>query len=243
MLSSLMNLFGRSAAFTTPVPEMPLCVIGDVHGCINQLEQLLTKVPADHQVILVGDCVDRGEHSAEVLHLISARPDFICLRGNHEEMLLQFLEHPEAYGPRWLRFGGLQTLASFGVRGVRTEMSKTELRDSRDALRDAMGEALHQWLQALETSRISGNVLITHAGADPNSDPDQQSDTALVWGHPSFQKIDRRDGVWVVYGHTIVGQASATRGRIAVDTGAYATGVLSAVCLDGKEPRFLTARP
>ncbi len=243
MLPSLPNLFGRRSVFLTPAPDNPICVIGDVHGCIAQLEMLLVQVPEDHQVILVGDCVDRGEHSAEVLRLISARPEFTCLRGNHEEMLLRFLESPEAYGPRWLRYGGLQTLASFGVRSARAEMSKSELRGCRDALLDAMGDVLCQWVQGLKTSWSSGNVLVTHAGADPNSDPAQQSDTSLVWGHPSFQKVDRRDGVWVVYGHTIVGQAGATRGRIAVDTGAYATGVLSAVCLDGNEPRFLTARP
>ncbi len=208
-----------------------------------QLEKLLDKIPQDHRVVLVGDYVDRGENSAEVLQLIKARPDFTCLMGNHEEMLLKFLKDPESHGPRWLRYGGLQTLASFGVRGVRAEMNKDELQDCRDKLQDVMGQDLCSWLEGLVNYKLSGNVLVTHAGADPEKQPDQQSADTLIWGHPSFPTTDRNDGVWVVHGHTIVKEPSAVRGRIAIDTGAFATGVLTAVCLDGTEPKFMSARP
>ncbi len=241
MLTSLFKRFERRGSFLPPNPDRPLCAIGDVHGCIFQLEKLLSDVPQDHRIILVGDYVDRGEHSAEVLRLISARPDLTCLMGNHEEMLLQFLQDPKGQGPRWLRNGGLQTLASFGVRGARSEMSGDELTDCRDRLQQAMGDALCQWVSELKTWDKSGNVLVVHAGADPDTPPEAQSDKTLVWGHPSFHSTVRRDGVWVVHGHTIVGTASARHGRISIDTGAFATGVLSAVCLDGTEPRFLTA--
>lgn len=243
MLTSLFKRLGRRGSFLPPNPNGPLCVIGDVHGCIVQLEKLLSEVPRDHRIILVGDYVDRGEHSAKVLRLISARPDLTCLMGNHEEMLLRFLRDPKEQGPRWLRYGGLQTLASFRVRGARSEMNGDELVDCRDRLQEAMGVALCQWVSELPTWFMSGNVLVVHAGADPDSPPEAQSNKAFVWGHPSFQSTVRRDGVWVVHGHTIVATAGARQGRISIDTGAFATGVLSAVCLDGTEPRFLTARP
>ncbi|WP_420585450.1 metallophosphoesterase family protein [Ruegeria sp.] len=240
MLTSLFRRLTGRAAFAAPAPEMPLCVIGDVHGCLTQLEALLSQVPSDHRVVLVGDYVDRGENSAGVLRLVSARRDFTCLMGNHEDMLLQFLKDPHGEGARWLRFGGLQTLASFGVSGVRSDMSPDELTDCRDKLQTAMGASLVQWLTDLETQVFTGNVLVVHAGADPAVAPADQKDKTLIWGHPSFPTTDRRDGVWVVHGHTIVTEAQSNRGRIAVDTGAFATGRLSAVCLDGSEPRFLT---
>ncbi|WP_233494690.1 metallophosphoesterase family protein [Ruegeria sp. A3M17] len=243
MLSSLIQRFGRRAVFPAPMPDTPTCVIGDVHGCIRQLQNLLPKIPRDHRVILVGDYVDRGENSADVLRLIQNRPDFICLKGNHEDMMLNFLRDPEEYGPRWLRYGGLQTLASFGVRNVRAEMTAAELVACRDNLLVEMGPELVRWITELRAFDYSGNVLVAHAGANPNTSPDQQSEKNLMWGHPEFRTTDRRDGVWVVYGHTIVDQAAARRGRIAVDTGAFATGVLSAVCLDGGEPTFISARP
>nr|WP_170334488.1 metallophosphoesterase family protein [Ruegeria arenilitoris] len=233
----------RRGDFLPPNPDVPLCVIGDVHGCLVQLEKLLSEVPQGHRIILVGDYVDRGEHSAEVLRLISARSDLTCLMGNHEEMLLRFLKDPTGQGLRWLRFGGLQTLASFGVHGARSEMSSDELTDCRDRLQEAMGDALCQWVAGLKTWEMSGNVLVVHAGADPYAPPREQSAKTLIWGHPSFQSKTRRDGVWVVHGHTIVGTPGAKKGRIAIDTGAFATGVLSAVCLDGTEPKFLSAYP
>nr|WP_254429852.1 metallophosphoesterase family protein [Ruegeria atlantica] len=242
-MASLFQRYRRRSSFLPPAPEDPICIIGDVHGCISQLEKLLPKIPQDHRVMLVGDYVDRGENSADVLRLLMGYSGFTCLKGNHEDMMLDFLRDPGKYGPRWLRYGGLQTLASFGVRSVRAEMSEAELTDSRDNLLAAMGPALVNWVHELKVFDYSGNVLTTHAGANPQTAPDQQSAETLMWGHPEFRTVDRRDGVWVVYGHTIVDEASAQHGRIAIDTGAFATGVLSAVCLDGGEPRFIRARP
>jgi len=246
MLSSFLEKLGvwagRSVDFSDPAPETPLCVIGDVHGCLTLLERMLQQVPQDHRIILVGDYVDRGEQSAEVLRYLSTRPDLTCLMGNHEDMLLRFLQDPEREGRRWIRNGGLQTLASFGIRGARPEMTREELTACRDQLQDEMGESLTRWVAGLAVSVLSGNVLVAHAGADPLVAPEEQSQEVRMWGHADFLRAPRRDGIWVVHGHTIVDQAVAKRGRIAVDTGAYATGTLSAVCLGGGEPRFLSAQ-
>jgi len=231
----------RSVSFPNPTPGAPLCVVGDVHGTMPTLERLLGQLPQDHQIVLVGDYIDRGEHSNAVLQYLSARTDLTCLKGNHEEMLLQFLQDPEHHGGRWIKNGGLQTLASFGIAGVRPRMAGTELIACRDRLMEAMGMPLIKWLQSLGTSVRTGNVLIVHAGADPHAAADDQLQETMIWGHPDFLRVPRQDGVWVVHGHTIVPVAQSEQGRIAIDTGAYASGTLSAVCLDGTAPRFVTA--
>ncbi|MEW2915238.1 metallophosphoesterase family protein [Leisingera sp. JC11] len=217
-------------------------MIGDVHGCLELLERMLAQVPQDHRIVLAGDYIDRGEQSAEVLRYLCARPELTCLKGNHEDMLLRFLRDPGREGGRWIRNGGLQTLASFGVPGVRPQMSAAALRDCRDHLQERMGAALIAWAAGLEASLVSGNVLAAHAGADPHTAADRQAEEVLMWGHPAFLRTPRRDGVWVVHGHTIVAEAAAAQGRIAIDTGAYASGILSAVCLADGAVRFLQAR-
>lgn len=246
VLSSLFQKLGgwagRGETFPDPAPDTPLCVIGDVHGCLPVLERILQQVPQDHRIILAGDYIDRGEQSAEVLRYLSRRPDLTCLMGNHEDMLLRFLQDPGREGGRWIRNGGLQTLASFGIRGARAQMTREELTDCRNRLQAAMGEELTGWVAGLENAVLSGNVLAVHAGADPRAAPEEQSEETLMWGHPDFFRFPRRDGIWVVHGHTIVSEAVAEQGRIAIDTGAYATGTLSAVCLDGSAPGFLTAK-
>ncbi|WP_417585448.1 metallophosphoesterase family protein [Pelagibacterium sp.] len=228
--------------FPAPIPDTPLCVVGDVHGCLSVLEDLLQKVPQDHQIILVGDYIDRGEQSADVLRYLSMETSITCLMGNHEDMLLRFLEDPGREGGRWIRNGGLQTLASFGIRGVRPQMTLEELTSCRDQLHAAMGDHLISWIGGLATSVLSGNILVAHAGADPFTVPEAQSRDVLIWGHPDFLYTARRDGIWVVHGHTIVQEAGAKHGRIAVDTGAYATGVLSAVCLSEREISVISVK-
>ena len=232
----------RHVPCSDPAPDTPLCIVGDVHGCLPALERMLQKVPQDHRIILVGDYIDRGEQSAEVLRYLSTRPDLTCLMGNHEDMLLRFLQDPRREGGRWIKNGGLQTLASFGIRGARPRMTGEELTACRDQLQEAMGESLTRWVNGLATSVLSGNILVAHAGADPLAAPEEQLEETLIWGHPDFLRTLRRDGFWIAHGHTIVSEAMAKQGRIAVDTGAYATGTLSAACLRGGEPRFLTVQ-
>jgi serine/threonine protein phosphatase 1 len=242
VLSTLFQKFSKGGELSNPDPNEPLFVIGDVHGCLPLMERMLRQAPEDHRIILVGDYVDRGENSAEVLRELSTRPDIVCLKGNHEDMLLRFLQDPVREGGRWIRYGGLQTLASFGIGGVRLQMTEDELKDCQNRLTAAMGVEMIGWLAGLKSSVLSGNVLVVHAAADPRVPPDLQKEDTLMWGHPEFARTPRRDGVWVVHGHTIVPKATASLGRIAIDTGAFATGTLSAVCLDGSTPQFQTAQ-
>lgn len=157
-------------------------------------------------------------------------------------MLLRFLKDPVREGGRWIRNGGLQTLASFGLSGVRPQVSEGELKDCRDRFTAALGVEMIEWLSGLNTSVLSGNVLVVYAAADPRFPPELQDGDVLMWGCPEFARKPRQDDLWVVHGHTIVPKATTTLGRISTDTGAYATGTLSAVRLDGGAPQFLTAK-
>ena len=232
--------------FSHPVaPDQPFLAIGDIHGradLLQRLEQIILSEAPGLPAVFVGDYIDRGEHSAHVIEILmsgsqtGSQPVF-CLKGNHEEMCLKFLDDPERYGARWLRFGGLQTLASYGLQVAGSEPDS--LMRARDDLAVAMGDAVIEWIRALPTMWRSGNVCVTHAGADPARPLDAQAESSLIWGHKDFAEKPRTDGQWVVYGHVIADRANAARGRIAVDTGAYATGRLTAAVISQGSVRFL----
>ncbi|MEP2718487.1 metallophosphoesterase family protein [Pseudophaeobacter sp.] len=241
MFSKLVQKLRGQPAFPLPASERPLAVIGDVHGCLHLLQELLQKLPPDAQVVLVGDYIDRGEDSQGVLRFLSKHPDLICLRGNHEDMLLNFLADPLRHGSRWLQYGGLQTLASFNIAGVQPNPSPEALENYRDALVLEMGVDLIKFLNELLPCYQSGNVLVAHAGANPAAPPEYQTPSDLIWGHPEFHKTPRKDGIWVAYGHVIQDRPNTSRGRIALDTGAYATGRLTAAYFRPEaEPLFIS---
>ena len=220
-------------------PVAPFYAIGDIHGRADLLYRLLDRLDPALPVLCVGDYVDRGEHSAEVLRFLRDTPAITCLKGNHEVMLLAFLDAPET-GANWLRNGGLQTLASFAIAGLSESSKGAPLVQARTALRAAMGEELIDWLRNLPLCWQSGNVAVVHAGADPATPIATQREDFLLWGHPDFTRTPRADGVWVVHGHTIVDTPSASDGRIAIDTGAFATNRLTAARIAAGEVSFIS---
>lgn len=245
LLSTLLKKSG-SPRFDAPIlPEAPFYAIGDIHGAYTAMEALLTKIDAESQdepVVCVGDLIDRGPRSADVLtwlrHLTETYPgEFVCLKGNHEVMLSDFIDDPENNGRRWLRHGGLQTLESYRL----SRTSDQSLTDLRDGLLDAMGRDTVDWLRALPTTWQSGNVMVTHAGADPALPVDEQPEINHLWGHRDFFSTPREDGIWVVYGHQIVEHPGVGDGRIAIDTGAYATDRLTAARIAQGGVSFLTS--
>ncbi len=237
------TLFGKrkspepEAHFDPVKPDAPFCVIGDVHGRIDLLSTLVEALPKETSIICVGDLIDRGDHSAQVLKYVMNRDLITPLMGNHEQLMLNFLKSPDTQGRRWLRNGGLQTLASFGIAGVTESSGAETFTRARDDLYDAMGDQMVAWLAGLECVAWSGNVAVVHAGADPNIPLEQHDPDTFIWGHPEFRKTPRKDGFWIVHGHTIVEAPKMRDGRISIDTGAYATGQLTAAVftLDGVE--------
>ncbi len=232
MLSRILNRFQRTAFDMALIaPDADLVVVGDVHGRADLLVRVLERA-GSAQIVCVGDYVDRGPNSAGVLRCLQDRADIVCLGGNHEEMMQRFLEDPQGKGARWLKHGGVQTLESFGI--TRHE----DARDARDALVTAMGTELVAWLRGLPDRFVSGNVAVVHAGADPLVAIAAQKGATLRWGHPRFQTQARKDGVWVAHGHTVYAQGAVQQGRIAVDSGAYATGRLTFARISKGDVRF-----
>jgi serine/threonine protein phosphatase 1 len=242
--------------FTAPVQPGGRLVyaVGDIHGRHDLLERLLEKVLADAAasgdaagvarpcIVFLGDYIDRGEGARQTVALLrgfagrdEAEPVF--LMGNHEEMLLRFIRDPST-GARWLRNGGLQTLLSYGVRGVTSLSDPDDATRLRDELVSALGPDL-AFIEGLVACHRVGNVFFAHAGADPGVPTDEQERGTLLWGTERFQGAVRSDGVWVVYGHFVVDQPFAAEGRIAVDTGAYYSGRLTAARISDGDIRFL----
>lgn len=227
----MFKLFSKSRTKgATPFPDVspdePFTAFGDIHGRADLLEKVLSS-DWKGRLVFVGDYIDRGPDSAAVLALLSARTDIVAMAGNHEQMIVRFLEEPIRYGANWLRNGGNATLESFGVTVPEDLADPAVLRRAAMALSSAMGTELVRWLQTRPLSWRSGNVAVVHAGADPALPMEDQSARVLLWGHPDFHKVRREDGTWVVHGHTIVSDPRNHDGRISIDTGAYATGRLT----------------
>lgn len=232
-----------------PKPDALTYVIGDVHGCVDRLGALLAKIDADvaaqeqtARIVFVGDYIDRGPASAEVLRFVAEMTgsfpgSVIALAGNHEQMMMDFLADPTGRARRWLRHGGLETLASFGIE-TRALSAETKiaapLLDAAGDLRDAMGPDLLDWVHGLPTSWSSGNLWVVHAGADPVVAMARQDPEVLKWGTPAFLSVERVDDQWVAFGHQVFDVPFAEEGRIAVDTGAVYGGDLTAARISGE---------
>ena len=223
-----------------PEPETPLYVVGDIHGRFDLLFRMVGLIDNDIRnrgyvrppIVFVGDYVDRGPQSDRVLSLlVSLKSDpsrnLVTLKGNHEDMLLKFLADPtETRG--WLAHGGFETMVSYGVMNVTETASDDTLRDGADQLGRAMGPETLDFLRVLDLSFTSGNIFVTHAGADPSRGIDDQKPKSLVWGTSKFKSRVRRDGIWVAHGHFAEAEAYQEQGRISLDTGAYFSGRLTA---------------
>ncbi|MHA1528870.1 MAG: metallophosphoesterase [Alphaproteobacteria bacterium] len=252
MLRLIRKRWARARAAPFPAPTHDggvIYAVGDVHGRHDLLIRLLERIFEDAaayetipKIVFLGDYIDRGEHARETIDLLidlAQRPEAatVFLTGNHEQMLLRFLRDPTS-GSNWLRYGGLQTLMSYGVGGVGSLHAEGEAQRIRGALVEALGPHLG-FIERLRVSYHAGNLLFAHAGADPALPADEQEIRTLLWGCKSFWKTDRDDGVWVVHGHFVVDQPSAERGRIAVDTGAYFSNRLTAARIADGEVTFL----
>lgn len=217
-------------------PAAAFYAVGDIHGCFDLFQALLSKLEPEIPVICVGDYIDRGPHSAQVLRFLCAHPEIICLMGNHEMMLLRFLDDPSRGAP-WLRYGGVETLESFDIAVPPQPEDHAEA--LRDQLAQAMGDDLITWIRARPAFWQSGNMVVTHAGADPRGPIETQDPKHLIWGHPDFPRLRRRDGLWIVHGHVIESAPVQQRGHINIDTGAFATGRLTAALITAQGVTFM----
>lgn len=238
----------RPAPAAVP-PGQRIYAIGDIHGRADLLDELATRIGADLAgaprevlTIFLGDYVDRGVDSAGVVERLS-RGDFpapfCALRGNHEEVLLQFLEDESVLGS-WRKFGGLETLHSYGV-----DVGDVMRGKGYDAARRSFAErfpAQHRrFLEQTALSASYGDYFFCHAGARPAVPLDAQSPDDLLWIREEFLGFRGSFEKVVVHGHTPVPAPDIRANRINIDTGAFATSILTALVLEGDSRRLIFA--
>lgn len=248
----LASLF-RTEATVSRTPEgRAIYAIGDVHGRADLLEALLAAIAADAAaagsetrpvLVFLGDYIDRGLQSREVIDRIlaidPARFELRLLKGNHEAALLDFLADP-ATGRFWLSIGGAETLYSYGVASPAFDAPVAEYAAAAAALRAAMPAAHLALLSCLELTARYGDYLFVHAGVRPGRNLEAQDERDLLQIRGAFLRNKDKLGVTVVHGHTPANAVHQDDRRIGLDTGAYATGRLSAIRLHGAERRVFS---
>lgn len=232
--------------------------IGDVHGCYGQLVALLETIVADIAnrgseaapvILLCGDYVDRGPRSSDVIAALvwlerHSGVEIVLLKGNHEELLLDFLDRPEE-GLRWLQRDGHSTLLSYDV-ALPDDLSTLvdgDCRRIRDALMDRLPAAHVDLLRRLRIRAVYGDYLFVHAGLRPGVPIDRQTDEDCLWIRDDFLKSKHRFEKVVVHGHTwLSGEPEITADRMGIDTGVYQTGILTAVRLEAGDVEIIQTR-
>lgn len=238
---------------TGTIGDRVVYAIGDVHGCYDLALALVSAIAEDIAtlgaamrplIVFCGDYIDRGPRSADVLSMLvwmrrQAPCDVVCLRGNHEDMLIAFLDRPgEALA--WLEHGGVETLVSYGIPVDPLLPIEDQGEELRDALLDRMPQSHHDLLHRLPVRVICGDYVFVHAGLRPNVPLDRQADRDCLWIRHEFLDARQPFEKIVVHGHTWQSSTPIiTRSRIGIDTGAYRTNVLTAVRLIASSIDFL----
>ena len=239
---------GREAV----VPFLPegrrLYCIGDIHGRLDLLEELHGMIEQDARnfdgskvIVYLGDYIDRGAQSCQVLDLLISRPlsgfEVVYLKGNHEQAMLDFLENPR-YGAAWLSFGGQVALLSYGV-GIGKVMTQVQPEMLCDELEQKLPAAHLKFLNDGLPLYTEGSYCFVHAGIRPGVPIKEQQTSDLYWIREEFTRSRARHEFIVVHGHTITEDVVSLPNRIGIDTGAYESGLLTALVLEGQEQRLL----
>ena len=214
----LSRLWKPASALSRGAPTLPdgtrVYAVGDVHGCHHLLTALLERIRRDvaskprAQVTLIylGDYIDRGPDSAGVISQVMTNMPWVDqtvrIKGNHEEMLERFLSEP-AYGGAWRQFGGVPTLASYGVDAKAFQLGRDLESVSRELAR-AMPKEHHNFIQSLVYSHVEGDFFFCHAGVRPGVALDEQQPSDLCWIRQEFLSSSEVFELMIVHGHSPV---------------------------------------
>ena len=219
--------------------------VGDIHGCADELDRLLALVEADEAerdeaettLIFIGDLVDRGPASKQVIdrliRLHRERTDVRFLAGNHEEIFARSLQGDPKALRLFCRIGGRETALSYGI--APADYDRLDYPELAAALDSHVPREHRDFLALLENMIELGDYVFVHAGVHPGAELDQQDPNDLRWIRSPFLDHDRPLAKMVVHGHTIAEDLDVRSHRIGIDTGAYATGRLTAIGLEGEE--------
>lgn len=243
------SLFRKRSATPSTAAGERVYAIGDIHGRYDLFRDMIKKIIAHWEagpqnfktvrIVLLGDLIDRGPDSSDCLEFayqLAQKSSVVFLRGNHEDLLIKSLEgHPVAQ-KIWLENGGLDFLANYNV--CPPERSEDSF-DFAERLKRSLPTHLYEMIQQTPLTFASGDYLFVHAGIRPGKPLDRQDEQDLLFIRKEFTESSRRHGAVIVHGHSIVNQVEIHDNRIAVDTGAYHTGRLSCICLDGRRIQVL----
>lgn len=232
------------SAASTP-PDTRVYAVGDIHGRADLLMEAFARIdddvrrrPVRHAIeVYLGDYVDRGPHSSTVIDALSVRMvrhGAICLRGNHEALMEDFLHGRIEFEP-WQKLGAMQTLASYGIEPGDGDSSA----NLRQRLLAVLPRAHELFLQCLQNSYCCGDFMFVHAGVRPGIAIDRQNAHDLIWIRSEFLDSDRHHGKFIVHGHTPVPHPDIKPNRINIDTGAWKSGMLTCAAMEGSAMLFL----
>ncbi|MDX6767095.1 MAG: metallophosphoesterase family protein [Candidatus Methylacidiphilales bacterium] len=221
-----------------------LYAIGDVHGCLTELKALEARIvadaasePGEKWLVMLGDYVDRGPHSAQVIdHLLAPPPKGfkrICLRGNHEAAMLGALDG--AGLETWLGWGVESTLASYGLGAAQIALlsGPGRLSAKQQTLAAYIPDEHATFLRELPTMLTVPGYIFVHAGLRPGVPLAAQRDNDLLWIRGDFLDTDHDFGAVIVHGHTPADEPFLSAYRIGLDTGCFASGRLTGLRVDG----------
>jgi serine/threonine protein phosphatase 1 len=224
--------------------ELRIYAIGDIHGRLDLLDELLARISSDIALrptarplyIFLGDYIDRGSASRETIDRLiehGKTHESVFLKGNHELIAIKCLSDRGLFD-QWLRLGGLETLVSYGV-PAETLANGKQIAELQSAFHGALPQAHFRFFRDLKNSFECGDFFFAHAGVKPNVELSRQKENDLLWIRGEFLTSKDDFGKIVVHGHTPTHEIEVAPNRINIDTGAFATGRLSCLVLEGEE--------
>jgi serine/threonine protein phosphatase 1 len=236
-----------------PLPAIPpgerVYAIGDVHGCAAELDRLIVLIAADHEkrgpasqtIVLLGDLMNRGPDSAGVIRqareLVGSGLGRL-IKGNHEELFVLASRGDHRAARTLMDNGGAATLASFGL--TQQEIHGGNYHDLANLMKERIARDVVGFLERGEEKIRIGDYLFVHAGVRPGIPIGEQRAADLRWIRHEFLNSQAAHGAMIVHGHSISDEPSEQHNRIGIDTGAYRTGVLTAIGLEGTQRWFLS---
>jgi serine/threonine protein phosphatase 1 len=220
---------------------MRIYAIGDIHGRLDLLDQLLARIESDIAAraipqavyVFLGDYIDRGPASRGTIDRLiehSQRSTSTFLKGNHELIAIRCLSEPELID-QWMRLGGLETVISYGVQPEL--LAGKPIAELQAAFHNALPQSHFRFFRGLQNSFTCGDFFFAHAGVRPNVELSRQKESDLLWIRDEFLSSSVDFGKIIVHGHTPTLEIEVGSNRINIDTGAFATGRLTCLVIEG----------
>lgn len=232
-------------------PSLPaglrIYAVGDIHGRLDLLNKLLTLINSDIALrpvvrpvyVFLGDYIDRGSSSRETIDRLiehGRTSESVFLKGNHELIALKCLSDRSLFD-QWLRLGGMETLMSYGLPSeslANGKQSGAQIVELQSAFHSALPRAHFRFFRHLQNSFVCGDFFFAHAGVKPDVELSHQKESDILWIREEFLSSSRDFGKIIVHGHTPTSEVEVGPNRINIDTGAFATGRLTCLVLEGE---------